>query len=138
MKLIHRTLLVWLLLLALPFQGLASAGMLLCAPAAQPPALTMAMDMDAHRVPQDHAAMLKAMASQANTSHCATDAQSGDHHGTKSGSCAACCIGAAMAPAALPVLVLAPSRFISIPFHAGHVPSVEPALPERPPRTALT
>jgi hypothetical protein len=134
-KLIHQSLLVWLLLLALPFQGLASAGALPCGtntPAAHPPAMAMGMD----GTPHDHAAMLKAMAAQAEEGHCA-DSQPGEHHGSKAGSCTACCIGAAMAPATLPVLAPTPSHFISIPFRAGHVPSVDPALPERPPRTAL-
>jgi hypothetical protein len=32
--------------------------------------------------------------------------------------------------AALPPV---PSRFVSIPFRAGYLPSVDPVLPERPP-----
>jgi len=134
-KLILRSLLVWLLLLALPFQGLASAGVRACTPADPAPAHhAAAMVMDGQ--PHDHAAMT-APASSADSGHCADGAHSGNHHGGKPGSCSACCIGAAMAPATLPSLPLAPVHFISIPFRAGHVPSVDPALPERPPRTAL-
>lgn len=139
MKPILRSLLVWLLLLALPFQGLASAGVLACAPADPAPAHhAPAMVMDGQ--PHDHAAMLETMAAQASSAdsgHCADSTPRGDHHAGKPGACAACCIGAAMAPAVLPALPLAPADFISIPFRAGHVPSVDPALPERPPRTAL-
>lgn len=139
MNTLRRFLLVWLLVLALPFQGVASASMLLCAPdvPAAPQASMHAMDgMDGK--PHDHAAMLKAMAA-------ADQQHAGDHHGGdqhdghdgKSRTCADCCVGAAMAPAMLPVLALAPPQFISIPFRAGHVPSVDPTLPERPPRTTL-
>ena len=130
MKSFHRLLLVWLLLLALPFQGLATAGMLPCAPAL--PSHAMAHDKADMATPKDHSAA---------DGHCAAEAGPGKvhggHHDGKSGACGDCCIGAAMAPALLPALVLAPPRFISIPFRAGHVPSVDPALPERPPRTAL-
>lgn len=149
MKSIHRFLLVWLLLLALPFQGIASAGMLarapsmaLHVPADAPAAATTADAHDAHCAAmqaqtlewQDlqHASQLN---SQQNSRH--DGAQPAGHHGGKAGSCADCCAGAAMAPAVLPALVLAPPHFISIPFRAGHVPSVDPVLPERPPRTTL-
>ena len=144
MKHIHRTLLVWLLLLALPFQGLASAAMLPCAAGMPAPAVAMAvamtpamaMDGAAH----DHAAMLKATAARAQDGHCDAG-PNGGHHGGEAkscaASCAACCVGAAMAPAMPPALALTPSHFISIPFRAGHVPSVDLALPDRPPRTAF-
>lgn len=124
MKFIHRSLLVWLLLLALPLQGFAAAGML--ARAATPMAKGM----------EEHGGHCAGHALQAGQQHDAPPQQDG-HHGGKAGACADCCAGAAMAPAVLPALVLAPPHFISIPFRAGHVPSVDPALPERPPRTAL-
>jgi hypothetical protein len=141
-KPLHRFLLVWLLLLALPFQGIAAAGMQARAPSVAMPVqadaqAAMATAMDAHgghcaamrpAGPRDHSLQ---RGSQQDGS------QSAGHHGGKAGSCADCCAGAAMAPAVLPALVLAPPHFISIPFRAGHVPSVDPALPERPPRTAL-
>jgi hypothetical protein len=142
-KLIHRSLLVWLLLLALPFQGFAAASML-----ARGPSMSMSM----HAQADSHAAAPMAVAMEAHGGHCAVHAwqagqqhavhqhdapQQNGHHGGKAGACADCCAGAAMAPAVLPTLVLAPPHFISIPFRAGHMPSVDPALPERPPRTAL-
>jgi len=141
-KLIHRFLLVWLLVLALPFQGIASASML-----ARVPSMMTKVQAD------EHAPMSGAM--DAHGGHCAAmqqaalqqhtlqhnpqqdDPQQAGHHGGKAGSCADCCAGAAMAPAVLPALVLAPPHFVSVPFRPGHVPSVDPALPERPPRTAL-
>jgi hypothetical protein len=125
-KLILRSLFVWLpvllLTLALPFQGIASARMLPCAPAG--PAHHAMMQSIAGK-PHDHAAMLKAM-----------DSKKVHHGDSKAGSCADCCIGAALAPAALPVPALA-SPSVSIPFRAGHVPSVDPVLPERPPSASL-
>lgn len=126
MKLIHRLLLVWLLLLALPFQGIAAAGMLV-----RMPSVPMSMPAAAHK---DHCA---AMARQDARSHDYADKYADKHTSAKSGSCADCCAGAAMAPMVLPALVLAPPHFISIPFRAGHVPSVDPALPDRPPMTTL-
>lgn len=144
MNLIHRFLFVWLLLLALPFQGIASASMLARAPsmALQVPAAAhaaMAGSIDAH---DGHCVGALQAAHQQPIPHQQADSrqdapQPGAHHGGKAGSCADCCAGATMAPAVLPALVLAPPHFISIPFRAGHVPSVDPALPERPPRTAL-
>lgn len=142
MKAIHRPLLVLFLLLALPFQGLAAAGMLLCAPAAPAPAVAApAMTMEGH----DHQAMLRAMgagghdhAAMAHADGGHGDQQHAGHDdGRNKGSCASCCVGAAMAPAVQ--LRLAPARpdFISIPFRAGHVPSVDPAVLERPPRSLL-
>jgi hypothetical protein len=127
-----RSLLVWLLLLAVPFQGFASAAMLPCASATTMPG------HGHHTVPaatgtpgHDHGAMLHAMA-KTGQGH---DGHGDGQHGN--GSCASCCIGAAMAPAAQPRLALARPDFIAIPFRAGHVPSVDPVLPERPPRLIL-
>jgi hypothetical protein len=109
-----RPLLVLLLLLALPFQGVAASSMLLCAPATTAPAAMTAACHEPAAVRHD------------GGSH------DGQHGKT---SCASCCVGAAMAPAALPKLALARPEFIAIPFRAGHVPSVDPYVPERPPRS---
>ena len=135
MTTLRRFLIVWLLVLALPFQGLASASMLLCAPtlpSAPAPAHAAMQAMDGK--PHDHAAMLKAMAAG---QHHDGDHRGGHDHGGKSRTCGDCCVGAALAPAMLPVLALAPPQFISIPFRPGHVPSVDPTLLERPPRSTL-
>jgi len=137
-KFFVRSLLLWLLVLALPFQGFASARMLACAPVAAPAQAAhdhQAMMLAMQGKPHDHAAMLRAMAGQA--AHTAHDGHDGHHESAKPGSCAACCIGAAMAPIVLPSLALLPPASTSIPFRAGHVPSVDPVLPERPPRTTL-
>ena len=141
MNTVFRSFLVWLLLLALPFQGVASARMLPCAPTPAVQAAPAPMGMAGH----DHAAMLRAAASadihcagaataQPGDCHDGHDSQDGAGHGGK-GSCASCCVGAAMAPALSLRLALARPDFIAIPFRAGHVPTVDPVLPERPPRT---
>lgn len=129
MKALFRSLLLWLLLLAIPFQGIASAGMLLCAPLPAA-AHAVAAPAMAERHGHDHAAMLAAAADAGNSAHDGHDA----HGPTKCGSSGACCIGAALAPSlpgALPELGV-PSQ--SIPFYSGCLPAVDLALPERPPQ----
>lgn len=148
MNAIFRPLLVWLLLLALPFQGVAAASMRPCVAVASSAAAPMGAPG------HDHAAMLRAQADAAHgpgqpsaayggaghgacdghDGHDSHDGHDGRHGG---GSCASCCIGAAMAPTVPPRLALARPEFISIPFQPGHLPSVDPSLPERPPRAIL-
>jgi hypothetical protein len=65
------------------------------------------------------------------------EGDAGQHAKGKTGSCAACCPGAAMASGTAAALAPAPPRFVSIPFRAGYLPSVDPVLPERPPSTLL-
>lgn len=119
MKSILRLLLVCFLLLALPFQAFASASMRLpAAPLQQPPC---------------HQQVAQASADGKHHAHKAV----ADHEKGKCGTCAACCVGAAMAPS-LPVSPpLAPPSTVLIPFRAGHLPSVDPVLLERPPSTLL-
>jgi hypothetical protein len=139
-----RSLIVWLMLLAVPFQGFASATMLLCAPSsgAKIAQLSAAIDHSHH----GHVAALQdqsvrhdhhATTSDASGSH-AHDGSSTDHHaGGKCSSCAACCIGASMAPSTSSGLPVQPVHSESIPFHSGHYPTVDLAFPERPPQSSL-
>ena len=120
MNTVLRTLFVWLLLLALPVQGVAAARMLPAAGTAQ--AGTMAHAMSSAK---------SCHGMHANT-HAATPA-AGDHHDKHRGACADCCIVVAPMPVPLVPPACAPPSF-AIPFRAGHVASVDPALPERPPR----
>lgn len=165
MKAVFRSLLLWLMLVAIPFQGVASAGMLLCAPGPVPasaPAMTAG---------HDHAAMLAAARADRVDGHAghahhgmaqpdaetqvqtqmqqtqqtqaiepgAADGGHGAHssHGpAKCGSTGACCVGAALAPA-LPGVPPAPAvSSHSIPFYSGRLAAVDLALPERPPQAA--
>jgi hypothetical protein len=117
-KTVLRTLFVWLLLLALPFQGVAAAHML---PSAGMPPTTVSAPA----------------ATPAQHCHDMHQAAAGDHAGKVQdkhhGTCADCCIVVAPVPAPPVPPAFAPPSW-AIPFHAGHVPSVDPALPERPPR----
>ncbi|MFC5458869.1 hypothetical protein [Massilia niabensis] len=139
MNTILRSLIVWIVLLAVPFQGFASAAMLACGPGHAAPATVpvpdagqmhdgaahgaahgMSHDMSGH----DHAAMAQAVQDDA-PEHDSAHACS---------ACSACSIGAAIAPAVPPALPVHAAPLLSIPFADGHVPSVDLALPERPPR----
>jgi hypothetical protein len=128
-----RSLIVWLVLLAVPFQGFAAAAALPCAPA------TLAVTVHAHQAPgamHDHGAMMHhghgGHAAAASAHHDGP----GHHAGAKCGSCAACWVGAAMMPA-IAALGLQPASSATIPFAAGHLPAYHPSLPDRPPRSSL-
>jgi hypothetical protein len=128
-KSILRSLLVCFLLLALPFQAFASASMrpiTLQLPTHAPSAM-------AAQLPPCH----QGAATKAALDTRDDDGHAGQHAKAKSGSCAACCAGAAMAYGMTAPLALAAPRFVSIPFRAGYLPSVDPVLPERPPSTLL-
>ncbi|MDP3668123.1 MAG: hypothetical protein WA191_24345 [Telluria sp.] len=120
-----KALLVWFMLLAVPFQGFASATMLLCAPLPLPLSSAPGVQHGQH-------------AGSAHQHHQAgAVADQSDHHaGGKCGSCAECCIGALIAPSCLPSLPVAAPHYVAIPFDMGEVPSVDLAFPERPPRFA--
>ena len=126
MKSVLKLLLVCYLLLALPFQAFASASMRLpAAPLQQPPChqqmAQASMDGQHHE--------RNAVAKAASTS----DDHATHHEKGKCGTCAACCVGAAMASGLPASPALAPPSTMLILFRAGHLPSVDPVLPERPP-----
>jgi hypothetical protein len=119
---------VCFLLLALPFQAFASASM-----------RPIALQLPAHpqpatvaQLPPCHQGMAMATAMDA-TVHDGHDDHAGQPAKSKCGTCAACCVGAVMASGLSTAPVPAPPRFVSIPFRAGFLPSVDPVLPERPP-----
>jgi len=118
-----RVIALWLMLVALPFQGFASASMLLCG-TAQPVAQAMPDG------PHDHAAMLaSAQPDGDNAAHCA-----GSQHGSAMG---ACCVGAAPAYA-MPQAASQPqlAERLRLPEPVPPLP-VDLALPKRPPRAIL-
>lgn len=116
MKTVMRALIVWLLLLALPFQGLAAARML---PSVSAPA-AMAVT---HAEP-----VVKSCHEMA-----VPRADHGDHQHKHRSVCGDCCVVVALVPAPLVPPAFAPAS-IAIPFDAGHLASADPTLPERPPR----
>jgi hypothetical protein len=131
-KSILKLLLVCYLLLALPFQAFASASMRLpAAPVQQPPChqqmAQASMDVRHH----GHEAQAQAQASSMREGHAA------HHEKGKCGTCAACCVGAAVASSLPASPALAPPSTMLIPFRAGHLPSVDPVLLERPPTSLL-
>jgi hypothetical protein len=131
-KSIVRTLLVCFLLLALPFQAFASASMLPRAGVGQPAASMH--EAPAAELPPCHQQMdMKTAPVDGKTQ----DQPSGQHAKAKCGAGAACCVAAAPAPYLPAALALPPPGTASIPFRAGHLPSVDPVLPERPPSTLL-
>lgn len=113
MKTVMRSLIAWLLLLALPFQGLAAARML---PSVSAPAVTHATPVAKHC----HATA-------------AAKADVSDHQHEHRSVCGDCCIVVALVPVPL-VPPAFPPPSIAIPFRAGHLASVDPPLLERPPR----
>ena len=85
MNTLLKTLIVWLMLVAIPFQGFATAGMPTCASMqAAPVAVT----------PEHCHDMASAMPADDGADH----TSSLHHTGGKCSSCASCCFGAAMAP----------------------------------------
>jgi hypothetical protein len=120
MKPVFRIVALWLMLVALPFQGFASASMLLCCPAK--PAAQAAQGTH-----HDHAAM------QASGQH-------GDHAdqaGCHGGAMGDCCVGAALAYA-LPQAAAQPERAERLRLRDPVPPlPVDLALPKRPPRFVL-
>lgn len=123
MTVLLRSFVVWLMLLALPYQGYASAQMLLCVVPAQASGHAMTMQMPSG--PHDHAAMLAAQARH--------DDGAGTHTTMK-------CSGSACCAAAAPMLALQvadpalPLASRVIPFYSDFLPAVDLAHPERPPQ----
>lgn len=123
MKSIARFLLVCFLLLALPFQAFASASML---PSAGPAPWTV-QAAPAAELPPCHQQMTAAMDGD----------HAGQHDKVQCDTCAACHVGAAVVSGLPAMPALPPPSTVSIPFRAGHLPSVDPVLLERPPSIAL-
>jgi hypothetical protein len=123
---------VWLLLAAIPFQGVAAASMLACAPAQAH--MTMApehcamMGKGQHHAAADNGASVDA--------HATIDHPSQHHQsGSKCSTCASCCCVAALAPPA-PVTRAPVETAATVAFHADDtaVARVHLDLPERPPK----
>lgn len=127
MNTLLRSLIVWLLLLAVPYQGMAAAAMLACAPS---PAKAEHQVHQAELPPCHEAAPPAADAE--------TDQKPVPH--AKAGTCAscsACGISTAAIPARLPALAVHAPATVSSPASFGHLPSVHLDQPERPPRHRL-
>ncbi|USX18552.1 hypothetical protein NHH82_22110 [Oxalobacteraceae bacterium OTU3REALA1] len=129
---LFRTFIVWLMLLALPYQGYASASMMLCAPDA--PAASAAGHMAMPAGPHDHAAMMAAMQDQDQQASSDQSSHAGHNHGgIKCGGAACCVAGAPFMTQTIAVPVL-PAVSSAIPFHSEFPRAVDLAHPERPPQ----
>jgi hypothetical protein len=160
MTVLLRSFIVWLMLLALPYQGYASAAMMLCAPVpataakSAQSAASAQYHMGMPAGPHDHAVMLAAMRDASHVgSHDASDdaaqhhaATSGDtaapsdtghpdhaHGGIKCGGAACCVAGAPMMTLAIAVPVL-PAVSSVVPSYSQVLHAVDLAHPERPPQ----
>lgn len=127
MRNLAQSFLVWLMLVAIPFQGVATAGMLTC--------VTMQAPVAAPMTPEHCAMMADApQAGDGARGDASTHASAGHHTDAKGSTCAAC-FGVAMAPtSALPPLPGTTALLAAFPFDCEQVARVDLALPERPPK----
>jgi len=124
-----RLLTVWLLLLAVPFQGAAAAAMFPRAPA---PAHAMHQMAEAELPPCHRGAATDSSDGRQQQQH------QTPHGGAAScASCAACGIFSAMLPASFPALASHAPPGATCDAAEQRLPSVHLAQPERPPRPRL-
>jgi hypothetical protein len=135
-----KTLLLWLLLAALPMQGYAAVSSFMAMQGRSAPTPTAAHH-HAAASPQLAASDHCAMHAQTGHAHCGADrakAKCGSCGSCGSGgcvNCASCCVGGAMAapvPACAPP-DLRPAGSEAIPYRLRHMSAHIPAGPERPP-----
>jgi len=127
---IRKILIVWVLLLALPLQGFASATICCCASATSPAQHDHGTAYDA-----DH----HASAAQVHDQHRVIGLHDGHHHPTnhhaaKCSTCGTCGSCLSMAPSVMTALPAPSSQSLTAPSDQHILPSVDLALPERPPR----
>lgn len=133
------TFLLWLMMLALPMQGFASASMQYCGKRADHMALQVPSDPEAHHHHADasndgHQHAMHAAATQAADSEQALDVQNQlPDAAHKCGVCASCCnlVGMTAAPQTVAVHSAPNAAYVEPSALIHSVPS---ALPEKPPR----
>lgn len=137
MNTLLRSLIVWLLMLALPWQGMAAAAMVGCAPAPVP-AVSMRAMHDAARPPCHEGKAMQDSARQQSEQPEQPEQKGGTHHGSaaKCAACAACGI-AAVLPAAFSPFSSAPPPRLQALVAERVLPTVHLDQPERPPRFFL-
>lgn len=133
MRSVFHTLLIWLMLLAVPVQGFAAASMLSCEPIIVSNAVPADNYSDGHAHHHDHAQM---SAGVDHTHH--HQQNSSNHHAAgKCGACAACCIGASMTA---PVALILPDMHVDserITALDAFPSSIVPDYPDRPPQASF-
>ena len=129
--------LVWLLLLAVPFQGFASASMLICAPLSSMSASTVLADSHSAGVAD------ATVAGEKLSEHCQAlaerhpdDTKSKAEHNpsSKCNSCASCHVGVALVSSELYRMPVEVQQTSAIPFAPAFVATVHLDRAERPPQ----
>ncbi|HUW28313.1 MAG TPA: hypothetical protein VMV97_06875 [Sulfuriferula sp.] len=118
MKILFKTIVVWLLLLSAPVQGFAAVAM-------------MPAGHAGHEMPQH-----PAVSSMEHADCCMPTGNGHDHAGTCS-SCLAGCIGMAIAPPVIAVSSMPVYGSEAIPFRSQVFRSFVSATPERPPQASF-
>jgi hypothetical protein len=138
-----KTLLLWLLITALPVQGLAAVMKASCGPAhhsSLPIVIMAAADhhhgdaTHAHHQHHHDAAMHSVADASASDSHTTTDGSSAKHESAYCSACAACCVGAVAPPPASDWTPTHSSSETAAPSPAPLVAGFIPDGLERPPR----
>ena len=124
---------VWVILLAVPLQGFASATMSLCA---QPPAAAQYDHDHDYDMMSEDGDVSDTIAHDGHAAPGMRDVHhpASNHHSGKCAACASCCSCVSMAPSVIVVVPLSASPSLIVPFDQHSLPSVDLALPERPPR----
>ncbi|MBT2326009.1 hypothetical protein J7E62_27145 [Variovorax paradoxus] len=127
-----RAILLWLMMLALPFQGYAAAAMAFCA---AEPATESAVGMPHDHAEHDHASPAQGAAhhhadADVDADHPAAQDPSKSSH--KCGTCAACHSVGLMPTLDLPRVHGLPQADLAEPLHA--MTNVSPRIPHKPPR----
>lgn len=133
MRVLARCLLIWLMALAVPLQGMAAASLRHCVPSHQRSG-TLHAAGHSHAGPSHghHAAD-----SAAGAAHDAGADQSADgHKAGKCSACAACCVALGLPATAVRVPVVPADSFIAI-LRTEAPPSFVPRRLDRPPRRPL-
>ncbi len=143
--------LLWLLLLAIPMQGMAVSAMLICKASHQRVAHNashQAMSMQhasgvqhdhAHHADQHDMLPVQDLNIEQTVTESAPASHLHNHDLSTCSACAACCIGSAWIPAQnLRVPPLPPVVSGDISYFAFHIPGVVPERPEHPPRLFLS
>jgi hypothetical protein len=139
-----KTLLIWLLMLAIPAQGIAAGMQLSCGP------MHHGASMDkTHAAPHSHDQTSAGddhqhhdhhdMAQQADDTAASSDvADAGSTHAGTCSACAACCVGAAMVSSTLNVLPHDGNVSTTVATLSASFTGFIPAGLERPPRVFLS
>ncbi|NDZ15575.1 hypothetical protein C7T35_16935 [Variovorax sp. WS11] len=130
-----RAILLWLMMLAVPFQGYAAAAMAFCAPEPARVSAGVTHDHSHHDMSSaTEAGHHGASGADAGTGHHAAQSAQDDASGSlhKCGNCAACHSVGLMPTLATPGLDGLPQADLAEPLHA--MATVSPRVPHKPPR----